>query len=261
METPDTIESVQHFYQRYPQVGTSEVSWLNSLEWRGHTVLDAGCGDGGMLEAIQAHHSLQLGIGLDTSQDSLDVAAKRKLPGFKWLNGSIFQIPLNDCEVDDVISIGVLHYFKDPSPAIKEFARVAKPGGRVILFVYRPHVVHTVRQWLARRYGSMFARRLERVGSDIVKRNLVMNTVAPPPYWPLSRRDLHVLANTSGLVVERVIHKPTHVPQLLLSGQAGDRPRILRRLLASFVELLVKFDPLHFWSFGYYVIYRRKRES
>src|SRR5215510_1238532 len=197
----DIIESVQDFYQRYPQLGSSEVTWLNSLQWHGRSVLDAGCGDGSILRTIHTHHRLRLGIGLDTSQDSLDVAAKSKLPELRWINGSIFDIPLGEAEVDDALSIGVLHYFEDPAPAIKEFARVVKPGGRVILFVYRPHFVHSIRQWLVRQYDKKFVKRLERVNSE-EERNVLINTLAPPAYWTLSRSKLYQLADTSGLEVD-----------------------------------------------------------
>lgn len=254
----ELVGSVQSFYQRYPQLGTSEVTWVNSLEWKGRTVLDAGCGDGSILQAIHMRHRLRQGIGLDTSTDALKIAAQCKMPELRWVNGSIFDIPLRNAEVDDVLSIGVLHYFKDAAPAIKEYARMVKPGGRVILFVYRPHIVHVIRQWLGRRYERKFTSRLKAVNSE-VERNLIMNTVAPPAYWPLSRTKLNQLANLNGLEVDRIIDKTTHVPQLILRGPEGTEPGILRRQLAALMEILVKIDPLHFWSFGYYVVYRRKQ--
>lgn len=253
------VESVQGFYQRYPQLESSEVTWIKSLEWSDRIVLDAGCGDGSILQAIHVHHGLRRGIGLDTSSDSLAIAAKCVSPELEWVHGSIFEIPLKDAEVDDVICIGVLHYFEDPAPAIKEFARVVKPGGRVVLFVYRPHIVHTIRQWLGRRYEKRFVTRLETMKSE-AERNLIMNTVAPPAYWPLSRTRLRELADADGLEIDYIVHKPTHVPQLILRGPGGENPGMLRRGLAQLAELLTKIDPFHFWSFGYYVVYRRKKE-
>lgn len=258
-KAPETVESVQRFYQRYPQLESSEVTWINALDWRERTVLDAGCGDGSILQAIHARHQLRKGIGLDTSAESLAVASSNTAPGLEWVRGSIFAIPLADAEVDDVISIGVLHYFEDPAPAIEEFARVVKPGGRVILFVYRPHLVHTVRQWLRRRYERQLVQRLETIRSE-TERNLVMNTVAPPPYWPLCRSRLREIAAAQGLEIDRLTYKPTHVPELILRGTAGTNVGILRRGLANAAGWLARVDPLHAFSFGYYVVYRRKVE-
>lgn len=254
---PNVAEPVKDFYERYPQLASAEVTWVKNLDWRGGTVLDAGCGDGAVLESIERNQPLRRGIGLDTSEDSLRTAARRQAPALHWVKGSIFGIPLHTGAVDDVLSIGVVHYFEDPEPILREYARVTRPGGRVILFVYRPHVVHVVRQWAGRRWKRRFAKRLERVRSE-VERNLIMNTVAPPQYWTLSRQRLLELAAASGLRLESILHKPTHVPQLILAGPHGAQPGLLRRALAAVVSALVKIDPLHVWSFGWYVTYRRE---
>ena len=254
---PEIGREVRDFYARYPQLATSEVTWITRFSFEGHRVLDAGCGDGAILEAIARRGGLSLGVGLDLSPASLETAARRTDDALRFVAGSIFQVPVADRSVDDVISIGVVHYFPDAQPILQEYARVLRPGGRMFLFVYRPHPVHTLRLWMLGRSGTRALARLGPGGTE-VERNLVMNTVDPPRYWPLSRRRIGRLAEACGLEVVSIEPKPTHVPQLLLRGAAGPRPAAWRTWSARAVEAVTRHDPLHLLAFGYYVVARRR---
>ena len=47
--------------------------------------------------------------------------------------GDADNLPFVDCSFDAVISVGAIEYFPDPEKTIKEFARVTKPSGTVIV--------------------------------------------------------------------------------------------------------------------------------
>ncbi|WP_158772430.1 putative RNA methyltransferase [Cobetia sp. L2A1] len=92
-------------------------------------VLDAGCGEGYYLRQL-AHAAGQEGIileaaGLDISKHAV-LAAARQSRDAAWLVGTNAALPLEDDCVDVVIcAFGF--------PVWQEFARVLKPGGRVVL--------------------------------------------------------------------------------------------------------------------------------
>lgn len=87
----------------------------------GHTVLDAGCGEGYYTSLFAETNTL---CGIDISKDALRLAARR-CKNASFAVASIAEIPLKDASMDAVVSI-----FAPDSP--KEFMRVLKKGGRLI---------------------------------------------------------------------------------------------------------------------------------
>jgi SAM-dependent methyltransferase len=104
------------------------------------TLLDAGCGTGSFTEALGKH--LAHIHALDYS-DGMLRAARAKNTGTKvdFLRGSIEALPLRDGALDAILNNLVLHHLKDDADAlfpahrqvIKEFARVLKPGGVLMI--------------------------------------------------------------------------------------------------------------------------------
>ncbi len=105
--------------------------------WSGCDVLEAGCGigtDGAQFAAAGARYT-----GLDFSPTALTLARRRfaleKLPG-NFVGGSVTNLPFKDNRFDLVFSHGVIHHVADPAAAVREFERVLKPEGTVLLMVY-----------------------------------------------------------------------------------------------------------------------------
>ncbi|WP_412049687.1 ArsR/SmtB family transcription factor [Hoeflea sp. Naph1] len=104
-------------------------------------LLDLGTGTGRMLELLAG--SYRRAIGIDSSRDMLAIArAQLDDAGITHASvrqGDIFNLPL-DRESFDVVTIHqVLHFLHDPLPAIREAARMLRPGGRVIIVDFAPH--------------------------------------------------------------------------------------------------------------------------
>jgi SAM-dependent methyltransferase len=90
----------------------------------GSWVLDAGAGEcpHRPLFAHTRYVTVDLGIG-DAAWDYTRVGVL----------GDIHTLPFRDQSFDAVVNISVLEHLKEPRQAVSEFARVLKPGGRLLL--------------------------------------------------------------------------------------------------------------------------------
>ncbi|SFK18272.1 class I SAM-dependent methyltransferase [Methylocapsa palsarum] len=100
-------------------------------------LLDAGCGTGRFLDFVkQAWPRLRV-TGLDLSEPYLDEARRHlaRWPRAGLIVGNMELIPLPDESQDAVTSIFVFHELppKVRRTVLREFARVLKPGGRLVL--------------------------------------------------------------------------------------------------------------------------------
>jgi len=77
------------------------------------------------------------GVSIDIDARSL-ASAKRTLKDFS--NSTIHEMSAYDiayCDAFDIVfSIGVIHHLDDPRRALKQMVKAAKPGGRVLMWVY-----------------------------------------------------------------------------------------------------------------------------
>ena len=98
-------------------------------------VLDMGAGTG-----FLANMTAELGytsIGVDISRKMLEYAvdhADKKKVSAAYMYGSILDLPFMDNTADYVINARVLWTLVEPDKAIKEWARVIKPGGSIFCF-------------------------------------------------------------------------------------------------------------------------------
>ena len=102
------------------------------------TVLDAACGTG-RYSAVLAGRGHEV-IGVDQSGAMLDIARK-KLPAADFREGDLTALPLPDRSVDAVVCALALVHVPDLSRAMREFARVMRPGGRLVISDVHPFLV------------------------------------------------------------------------------------------------------------------------
>ncbi|HXB15634.1 MAG TPA: arsenite methyltransferase [Solirubrobacteraceae bacterium] len=101
----------------------------------GETVLDLGSGAGAdVLISARRVGPGGRAIGLDMTDEMLDLARRNAeragIENVEFRKGYIEEIPLPDASVDVVISNCVLNLSGDKPKAIREAARVLRPGGR-----------------------------------------------------------------------------------------------------------------------------------
>lgn len=91
-------------------------------------ILDAGCGPGAMLPILQRYGDV---IGVDISDEALRYAKKRG----KVRKGDITNLDFKENTFDVVLCMDVLYHMwvKDETQALKEFQRVLKKGGVLLL--------------------------------------------------------------------------------------------------------------------------------
>lgn len=113
----------------------------------GQKVLDLCCGTGQMINyecgAVGKDTTV---IGVDFSQEMLDVGAKRlsslaKDYKFKLIRGTILELPFEENTFDCITIAFGLRNIQDKSKALSEMYRVLKPGGKLVcLELSKPNI-------------------------------------------------------------------------------------------------------------------------
>ena len=92
--------------------------------------LDAACGTGRHTEYLAKRgHRV---IGVDSSPDMLE-RARTRVPQAEFHEADLHRLPLPDDHVDVVVCALALAHLPDFRPAFREFARVLRPGGHLIV--------------------------------------------------------------------------------------------------------------------------------
>ena len=95
------------------------------------TVVDAATGTGLVARALLARRPGLHITGVDISPGMLAVARNAE-PHIDWIEADAAALPLDEGSVDLVTCVTALHLFAEPDHAIAEWARVLRPGGRVV---------------------------------------------------------------------------------------------------------------------------------
>jgi demethylmenaquinone methyltransferase / 2-methoxy-6-polyprenyl-1,4-benzoquinol methylase len=98
----------------------------------GAHVLDVAAGPGNVATELISQGASHV-TALDLSFNMLAEGARRGHEGISWVNGDAQRLPFPDASFDAVtISFG-LRNIPDPELALREFGRVTRPGGRVVV--------------------------------------------------------------------------------------------------------------------------------
>jgi SAM-dependent methyltransferase len=99
---------------------------------RGVCLLDAGCGTGGLLRALDSAHFGHRLFGLDAWQSACTATAART--GLPVVRGVLDRLPFADGAMDCLVSADVLcHENVAPAVALREMRRCLRPGGVLVL--------------------------------------------------------------------------------------------------------------------------------
>jgi ArsR family transcriptional regulator len=122
-------ESIRHeLYGR--RFTTDAMLGLIPAHW---TLADLGCGSG-ILSAQLAPFVKHI-IGVDNSEPMLIAAQQRNesTDNIEHRRGELTALPIDDSAVDAALCVIVLSYIDDAQAAVREMARVLKPGGRAVV--------------------------------------------------------------------------------------------------------------------------------
>ncbi len=112
-------------------------------------IVDLGCGPGtNLFDVYDVCSEFREGqwFGLDLNQrEAADGAGRsryrveeRGMRPVHFMSGDIFKLPFADNSIDIIISSEVVEHLPDPTPAIREMARVLKPNGYAMVTTPNP---------------------------------------------------------------------------------------------------------------------------
>jgi SAM-dependent methyltransferase len=96
-------------------------------------ILDAGCGSGGLIRRLSPLEPAWQWTGVDVSPLACELARGRCQADIR--EASVTALPFPDASFDAVVSADVLYHVEDDTAALREFARVVRPAGRVVINV------------------------------------------------------------------------------------------------------------------------------
>jgi len=113
-----------------------ELNLFKDYVEEGERVLDAGCGNGRLLELFKDKKVDY--IGIDNSEKLIEIA-RTKYPCRKFQTADVLKLPFPDNYFDKVFSVAVLHHIPSRDfqlQFLKEAKRVLKPEGLLLLTVW-----------------------------------------------------------------------------------------------------------------------------
>ena len=187
--------------------------WLGT----GQTLLDAGCGPGGNGAWLADHGTA---VGIDRVPTALTLAARHH-PALHPVQGDLTTLPFRDATFDAVLDVTVLYAIPNDAAAVRELARVTKPGGALLMVepafatLRRAHdaTVHGVHRYRRHELAAL----AEGAGLHVERSTYLYWFLAPPAAllaavdrWKARRSPSHAPALTSD--VERRTLDRTFAP-------------------------------------------------
>ncbi len=132
------FEEIAPFFSETRQRFWPDLTFLMDLVEEGDRILDAGCGNGRLLEGIWREVEY---VGIDSSSILIELAREKYggRKGVKFLCGDVLNLPFPDNSFDKVFAIALLHHLPSQEfriQAVKEIKRVLKSGGLAIFTVW-----------------------------------------------------------------------------------------------------------------------------
>lgn len=126
------------------------------------TVVDLGCGTGNVAVLLAPHVGRV--IAVDREPQMLEAARTRlgDAKNIEFRQGDLLALPLDDGCADFVIVVLVLHHLEEPLAAVREAARVLRPGGRLLVVDMIQHDREAFRHTMGHRHLGFTERMLAR---------------------------------------------------------------------------------------------------
>lgn len=214
---------LDRFYGHIPHPYRLFEAKVDALVDAGARVLvDAGCGrTAPVLRRYVGRVERAVGIELVPFTDLA--------PGIETHVADLAHMPLDDGVADVIMSRSVFEHLTDPEAVYMEFARVLKPGGRIVFL--------TANLW---DYGTLVARMVpNRFHARIVKavEGRPEEDTFPTAYKTNTRRDVEHLACEAGLRVESLEYLSQYPNYLMFNG-------LLFAIGMAYEKLVSRFDSL-----------------
>lgn len=177
-------------------------------------ILEVGCSAGPLLLQLRQAGFTNL-TGIDVSETAIALGQRRGLQNISVMDGTKLSFP--EAAFDLVIASDVLEHIADDAKALQEWARVLKPGGKLIVFVPAfQHLWsrHDVVNHHFRRYTKTEMKTIVAQAGLSIKRSSYWNFSLYFPTW-LVRKLQNSLTSKSALPDDDLQQMPTIVNSIL----------------------------------------------
>ncbi|MBV9169165.1 MAG: class I SAM-dependent methyltransferase [Chloroflexi bacterium] len=127
-------------------------------------VLDVGCGAGALVTRLAERGCLS--VGVDTNEGALRLAQRAAVASIFVAGASADHLPFSDDVFETVFAQHVIEHFEVPETLVKEWCRVLRPGGRLVLVTPNEQYPDPESYYDPTHYQIFSARRL----ADLVRR-------------------------------------------------------------------------------------------
>jgi ubiquinone/menaquinone biosynthesis C-methylase UbiE len=129
---------------------------MAQADWRNKTVVDIGCGTGRHWDRILSQHPASL-IGYDVSAEMLKRLHQKYPQARTWLLQGHAMKELQAASMDVLVSTLTLAHIEDLTGALREWNRILKPDGEVVLTDYHPAALEKGADRTFRHQGNLIA--------------------------------------------------------------------------------------------------------
>lgn len=124
-------------YRRVADDVAAELAFRGRGE--GATILDLGCGPGGLAVELVPRLPEARIVGLDVSPSMIELAKRHESAGgrVRFVVGDAADLPFEADSFDMVVSTLSLHHWAEPAVSFAEIRRVLRPGGLALIYDLR----------------------------------------------------------------------------------------------------------------------------
>jgi SAM-dependent methyltransferase len=168
------------------------------------TIVDLGCSTGYLLEDLQDAHPSATLIGVDLVAAGL-IKAHAAVPAARLFQADVCQLPLADASVDAIVSANLLEHVPDDVRALREAARMLRPGSRIALIVPAgPSTYDYYDRFLGheRRYARGELARKCRAAGLLPVEDRFVGALLYPAFWLIKQRNRRRYGHLDGAALE-----------------------------------------------------------
>jgi SAM-dependent methyltransferase len=194
------------------------------------TIADIGCSTGFLLADLRARWPAAILVGVDLIGAGLD-KAHRLVPSAALVRADACDLPIANESVDAVVSANLLEHVPDDRLALRELARILRPGRRAVIVVPAgPTTYDYYDRFLGheRRYGRHeLADKCVDAGLEVAHDGYIASLLYPA-FWLVKQRNRRVRGALQGAALERQVAADIARTQ---GSRAGELTRQVERVL------------------------------